>query len=816
MIDALRQDLRHGVRHLARSPGFTAVALVTLAFGIGVNTAMFSLLNGLVLRPLPLKDPYGLIAISGRSAEGQLQLTPIPALEVLARDGSPLREVCAHNGNALLSIAANGATTQAVGALVTGGCFETFGVSPVVGRTITNADAPLFTRGNLVAVISHRLWMRMFGGDPSAIGKPIGVEGVELTVIGVMPEGFVGIYADSGIDLYTPYDTWSPARIDRRPAASYFLGRLRPGVTLEQASHQLAALWPSMLEEVVPSTVPAVERRAMITATPRIERLAQGISFVRERYERSVRLMFGLTAILLLLTCLNLGGLILSRAVERAPEMATRIALGADRWRLARQVVLENVMLSIGGAALAVPAALGMVAVIVSFLPASTTGRMMVFRPDAFVLAMTAAASLGAGLLMSLLPIRLTPRSVATISGGSARAVAGGAGTWMRGLLVIQIGLSIALAVGAGVLGRSLQLLSNVDLGVHQEGVLIARLQPVPGGYRDLDNAVYYPPMLDRIAGLTGVRSVAQGRAFTRITGDFFGEPIAFVGDEARDARATWEVVSPAYFETLGIPVLSGRVTSWADNERSRPVAVVSERLARSLAPDGNVVGRRVRMGTVRQNQDVEIVGVVGNATLGNPRQPDVPVLYRPVLQSARLANYPVLLIRTDSTPAAMTAAVRQIVADGKHEFLVDVEPLETVLARAPSSELMSATLAITVAALAVTLSFTGVFALLAYSVTRRTREIGVRSALGAEQAAVIWMVMREGLVLTATGVLFGLPIAYFGGRVLGTLTYGISPADPLTFAISALVFVALGVAAGIVPALRAARVDPVIALRAE
>jgi predicted permease len=417
---------------------------------------------------------------------------------------------------------------------------------------------------------------------------------------------------------------------------------------------------------------------------------------------------------------------------------------------------------------------------------------------------------------MSLLPIWLRPRAEAALSGSSARVVAGGAGVWMRGLIVMQIGISIVLAIGAGVLGRSLQLLSNVDLGVRQEGVLVARLYPVPGGYRDLDNAAYYPPMLERIAGLAGVRSVAQGRAFSRITGDFGGEPIAFVGDEVGDARATWEVVSPAYFETLGIPVLSGRVTSWADNERSRHVAVVSERLARSLSPDGNVVGKRVRMGTVPQNQDVEIVGVVGNATLGNPRQPDVPVLYRPVLQSARLANYPVLLIRSDATSATIAAAVRQIIADGNREFLVEVEPLKNVLARAPSSERMSATLAITVAVLALILSFTGVFALLAYSVTRRTREIGVRSALGAEQASVMWMVMREGLVLTASGVLMGLPIAYFGARVLATLTYGISSADPLTFAMSALVFVAIGVAAGIVPARRAARVDPVIALRAE
>ena len=791
-------------------------ALITLALGIGANTAMFSLLNALVLRPLPIKDPDGLIAISGRTAQQQMRLTPIPAVDELSRDAGPLVDICGYNGGVLLSVAANGGATQVIGALVTGGCFQTLGVAPLYGRTITNEDAPLYNRGNLVTVISHRLWMRMFGGDPAAIGKPIGVEGVELTVIGVMPEGFVGLHTD-GIDLFTPYDTWSPARKDRRPAASHLLGRLRPGTTFEQAEQQITARWPALLERVVPATVPPAERQSMLAAQPRVERIGHGISLDRERYSRPVTLMFGLTIVLLVLACINLGGLLLSRAIARAPEMALRFALGGGRWRLARQTMVENVLLSIAGAALAIPVALGIVAGLISFLPPVSTGRSVSFTPDAFVLLATAGVAVAAGLVMSVLPIVIARPSLAMINASSARTAGAATTWWARGLLVAQVALSIVLVVGAGLLGRSVYLLQQVPLGVQPEGVLIAPLQPVPNGYRGIDNAAHYPPLVDRIAALPGVRSAAYGRVFPRLTGEFSGVEIAVIGEENRDLRAMWEITSPEYFSTLGIPLLSGRLTSWSDNAKTRQVAVVSERLAALLAPNGNVLGRRVRFSTDPFNQDVEIVGVVGNATMGNPRLIEVPMFYRPALQMGSYGNYPSLLIRVDTdAEATVAAAVRQFVGEGKREFVTQIEPLDELLARAPSRERMSATLAIVLAGLAITLAFVGVFALLAYSVTRRTREIGVRAAVGADPASVIWMVMREGLALTTVGVIAGLPAAYFGARLLGTLMFGVTPADPLTFAAAGVFFVALGMAAGVVPARRAARVDPVVALRAE
>jgi predicted permease len=817
MRESFVLDLRHALRHLRRSPGFASAALLTLALGIGANSAMFSLVNALLLRPLPIKDPHGLIAISGRDTEDQLRLTPIPAVDVLSRDGSPLQDVCGYNAGVLLPIEANGAPARSVGGLVTGRCFDAFGVPPLLGRTITDEDAPLYGKGSLVTVISHRLWMRMFNADPSAIGQVMRVEGVELRIIGVMPEGFIGLHAHSGIEFFTPFDTWSPARPDRRPAASHIVGRLQRGVTFDQASQQLAAQWPALLEFAAPATMPPSERQAMLRARPRIEHFGKGFSLTRDFYARPVTLMFGLTVLLLALACVNLGGLLLSRAIERAPETAMKLALGGSRWRIARQVLIENVVLSAVGAALAVPIAFAVVTVVISFLPQGAVGTSPTFTPDAVVIAVTALVGLAAGVGTSLLPMWVAAPKRVFVGMSANRTVSPAIGYWTRGFLVAQVALSLVMVIGAGLLGRSLYLLRQVDTGVDASNVMVARLSPLPNAYPTLNDAAYYPPLVERVAALSGVVSVAYGRVFPRMTLQFAGDVIAFVGEPDGDARAHLEVVSPAFFETLGVPLVAGRATAWSDRAGSPQVVVVTEQLARLLAPDGNVVGRRVRFGAEPRNQNVEIVGVVRNLTMGNSRRTNLPMFFRPAMQLPQFGRYPSLVIRHQPQAlAGVTAGVRDIVAEGGREFLLDAEPLQDLLDRAPASERMSAAVAVTLASLAIVLALVGVYGVLAYSVSRRTREIGVRAAMGAEPASVMWMVMREGLTLTGIGVLLGLPGAYLGGRLLSSLTFGITTADPLTFGLAALFFAVLGAAGGMVPARRAAGVDPVIALRAE
>ena len=816
-MTSLANDVRNAIRQLRRSPSFCFAAIVILALSIGANAAMFSLENAIVLRKLPIPNPDSLIGISGRSAQDQLRLTPIPAIDVLKRDAGAFRDLCGINSGVVLSVASDVAASQAIGALVTGRCFETIGVAPILGRTIVDEDAPLDRRGNLVTVISHRLWMRIFGGEPSAIGKRVRVEGAQLTVIGVMPQGFDGVDIDAGADLYVPFDTIFPARTDRRPGAAYLLTRTTPDASVESIAARITTVWPALLNEVVPATVPAAERASLLAARPRVESLGTGLSGYRSRYAKPVAVMFGLSGILLILACVNLGGLLLSRSIVRSPEMAMRLALGGGRVQMARQLLIENALVGVCGAVVAVPVSFAIVNLVASFLPTGNIARTLSLTPDAFVIAITLIAGLTCSIVIAVLPIAIAlPRRAGLVLAWH-RTTAGPGVRWMRGLLAAQIALSVVLVIGAALLGRSLYLLHHVDQGVAADRLLMIRLMPLPDGYSNIDNASYYPALLDRIGELPGVESVAIGRAFPRMFTDAGGQAISVIGEPDRDLTAFLEITSPAFFDTLGLQLLNGRATSWSDNASSRKVAVVSERLAKMLSPDGAVIGRRVNFGTDPIHRDVEIVGIVRSATMGNPRNPAAPVFYRPALQAARYANYPSVLVRGDSTAfASISAAARAIVADAGHEFIPEISTVEEVLNRAPASERMSATLAATLGALAIILTFVGTFAVLAYDVTRRTREIGVRCAIGAEPRQVMQFVLREAMLPTIAGVVIGLPVAYSASRVLAGLLFGIRQSDPLTFGGAAVFFVALGLVAASIPARRAATIDPVIALRIE
>jgi predicted permease len=372
------------------------------------------------------------------------------------------------------------------------------------------------------------------------------------------------------------------------------------------------------------------------------------------------------------------------------------------------------------------------------------------------------------------------------------------------------------LLIGAGLLSRSLYLLQHVDLGVHSAGVFIARVMPVPNGYSNLDNAAYYPALLEELGAVPGIRSVGFARQFPQLTGEVRGQPIALVGSQASGAQAVLETVSPNFFETVGIPLLSGRSTTWADRRDSMQVAVVSESLARALAPNGDILGRHLRFGTDPANQDVAVVGVVGNTTLGNPRQADLPVFYRPALQTGRMANYPTVAIAADGDAAGVAASIREVFRRGGREYAHDIERLDDLLRRAPASERMTTTVAAAVAALAVLLVFVGVHGALAYSVSSRTREIGVRMAVGAAPSAVVKMLLREYTLVALAGVAIGLPSAFVAARLLRSMMFGIGVADPLTFVAASAFILALGLGATVIPTRRAAALDPAIALRAD
>ncbi|MGH9217941.1 MAG: ABC transporter permease, partial [Vicinamibacterales bacterium] len=781
--------------------------------GIGANTAMFTMLNTLALRPLSIPDPHGLVAVSSLNHLNQRRLTLITAVTELRQDG-PLDPLCGINGGGVFAADVNGAPTQAILALETGGCFEVFGVPPLLGRTIADADAPIGPRGAYVAVIGHRFWTRMFAADPGVIGKTIRAEGIELTVIGVMPDGFDGMHIDTSIDIYAPFNTVSPARNDRPPGAGHLIGRLKPGVGFERASAELSTRWPNLMRVVVPATLAQAERSDLTSVHARVERMGTGFSMLRDRYVRPVAIIMGLTLILLVLACFNLGGLLLSRLTARSAELGIRLALGGSRHRIARQMIIENLLVSLCGAVLAVPAAFAIVRVLIAFLPDGLSDRALTFAPDWRVLAAMAMCAVAASILISAVPITLAWRRGLGAFGWD-RTIAGATNSWARALLVAQVALSVIMLSGAGLLIRSLYLLQSTDIGVHTN-VLAVRILPQPNAYRAVNNAAYYPALLDRISSMPGVRSAGFSRIFPRLLIDFGGQPIGLVGEPAGNVRASLESVSPGLFETIGVPILRGRGPTWADIAASTQVAMVSASLAAHLAPGGDIIGRRVKFGTNRLDQDVVVVGVVGNASQGNPRRSDLPVFYRPMLQTGPFANFPQLLVATEGQPLALATAIGDAIREGGVEYAHSMDTIGNIFARAPSIERMSATLAGAIATLAVLLAFIGVYALVAYSVSRRTREIGVRMAIGASRANVLRMVMKEGAILAAIGTAAGVPAAIAAGRVLETLLFGLTASDPAVLATTAAFFVTLGLVAGMIPALRAAAVDPAIALRTE
>ena len=810
-METLLQDLKYAFRHMRRSPGFAAAAVLTLAFGIGANTAMFSVLNALLLKRLPIEHPDGLYSLTSHNDRGLQRYIPVTLVPDLERDG-PFEIVCAYNGGGTLPVEANGRPTLALVAFISGRCFDAFGVMPRMGRAIANEDVPLFTAGRKLVVISDRLWQRVFGGAPDVIGKVMKAENNEVTIAGVMPAGFLGIQADTGVDVFAPHDSIIPAQPERRPVASEVLVRLRPGKTFEQASAEIAARWPALLEQARSSMRQAQEGANIIGATPRLVPIATGLSTVRERYSPTIQLILGLTALLLLLACINLGGLLLTRLTARGTELGVRLALGGTQWRIGQQMLTESLVLSISGALLAIPLSYAFIAPVASFMPTGYIDRMMSFTPDLRVLFVTAAAGIVVGVLVTALPTWFAMRRRASIHFTWDRTIAGSTNRWTRGLAVAQIALSVVMLIGAGLLARSLWVLQNRDLGVRTSGVVTAKLLPVPGGRRLSNTDGYYPQIMQQISAEPGVEAVALAGLFPRgiITTT---QPVAFVGEDFAGIETHTDSVSPEFFATLGIPLIDGRVPTWSETPATRPVVVVNQSLARLLG--GHVVDRRVKVGTLRDSQDLAIIGVVADSTRGDPRDTTPPILYRTAPQ-ARVFTSANVIVRTSGSTADAMSAIRRIVAASGKEYVQQATTLDAWFDQVPTGERMSATLGAMVGSLAVLLALIGVHGVLAYSVSKRTREIGVRVAVGANPAAVARAVVREGLVLTAIGVAIGVPSAYVAARTMRSMLFGVTETDALTFSAATVFFLLLGVMAGVLPARRAAAVDPVIALRAE
>jgi putative ABC transport system permease protein len=825
-LTSVGQDLRYAGRSYRKTPAFTIVALVSLTLAIGANTAIFSLLNALVLRPLPVRDPGQLVHVTTITRSLSEALFTYPMFEEFSREQRALSAVIGVWGNSSATAEIDGESTNAYVWAATGNLYNELGVKPAAGRLFSTSDMDLAApSADPVVVLSDSFWQRRFHRDPSVVGRTIRVEGNPFTIIGVAPADFKGFGVVAVPDLTIPLPA-VPLVSGHRPIASVktrptqwvrVIGRLKPGVTLAQARAHLEALMPGLLAATVPASFSRVQRQDFLSMRIAVASAANGIETgLRQRFTRPLTIVLAIAGLILLIACVNLASLMLARASARSQEIVVRLALGASRWRVARQMLTEGTLLAIAGGACGVVFAFwscrAIAAVILEeyFIPVGFDGT-----PDLRVVTATALAAIGTGVLFSLAPMwrvwRSDPAAAQQCSRTTTRT--GRAG---RILVGAQIALSLILLCGAGLLIRSLAEARSIHSGISRtDDVLVAYPNARPGGYDGLDADAYYQQVLQRISGVPGVHRASASllKPATNGTGPLdLVAPIAEQSLLERGVPSTRTPVAPGFFEVVGIPLVTGRDFSWQDGSRGRPVTILSRSLAQRLFGSTDPIGQRVRIGLAADRQDVEVIGIAADARLYDIKNPNLLSVYVPALQDP-IANNKCFVIRgADVSYTALKQAVESL---GREE-LGQMVTLRYITDRALLQERLTATLSGFFGALALLLTAIGLYGLMSYAVAQRQREIGIRVALGAEPARVMRQVIGDGLGICLWGVAIGLGAALAATQLVKSLLFEVTPRDPVTLMAAPALLVAVAVLASLVPAIRATRVDPMIALRAE
>jgi predicted permease len=834
-MSTLIQDLKFGLRVLAKQPGYTAIAVLTLALGIGANTAIFSVLNAVMLRKLPVDNPQQLVLFgSARSAGSSDDFADTEIYSwAFYRDLRQKNQVFS-DVSALLSILFTG-MHGAVGGkaeleplnvqLVSGNYFSLLGINPLLGRSFTEAeDDP--AGGHPEAMISYSWWDRRAGRDPAIVGKTVTLGSTVYTIIGITPRGFFGTTVGESPDLWIPLSMekqvspgWNG--LDNKSFQSlYIIGRLKSGVSTSQAQANVnllaRQLWQGYAGSTLSKRQQDVLQRAKIELTP-VER---GLPRLSRRAALPLQILMAVVGLVLLIACANIADLSLARATTREREIAVRMSLGAGRTRLIRQMLTENLLLALSGGALGVMFAWWASNGLLAMMPHGAEPLPVDVRPDAYVLGFTFIVSLATALLCGIAPaLRATRVSLGPSlqEGRGAISVARRA-KLAKTLIVSQVTLSLALLIGAGLFLRTLVNLSNVDTGFNKENILTFGIDPPSVGYKeDLRLMTLYQQIEQRVSALPGVRSDSIS-FFTFDQGEWT-DSVSVIGRTPTpedDMMATHNVVGPGYFETMGIPLMVGRGFGPQDTGASPKVAVINETFARWYFPGGSPIGRHFGLGSDPKNSnDIEVVGVVKNAKYQDLSERPFPAAYYPYTQRVQYLND--FEVRYAGNPDVMVGEIRQAIGRVDHSLPVTyVGTMVDQVNRSIVGQTLVARLSTFFGLLAAFLACIGIYGLTSYAVTRRTNEIGIRMALGAERSGVLWMVMRESLTLVGVGVGIGIAGALAAGRLVSSVLYSTKATDPLTISASALVMIAVAALAGYLPARRAAKVDPMVALRYE
>jgi predicted permease len=837
-MNGLWQDIRYGLRMLAKNPGFTVIAVITLALGIGANTAIFSLMNQVLLRRLPVRAPGELVVLhdpgplTGRlSSDGDnTESFPYPMYKALRESGAP---VCSMLGRSSFpaSIATQGQTERGHGELVSGNYFDVLGVTPALGR-VFSIDDDRVPGGEPYVVLSHNYWQRRFGGDRNVLNKTLLINNIEMTVVGVARAGFSGVQVGQSPDVFVPLMMTSRVTLDSTALTEWndywlkVLARRNPGVSEEQVAAVLNAAYFLLLKDQLQKTSTRWDdqkRQAFLDKKILLTPGEHGRNVLQRDAGGPIMVLFAMVALVLLIACTNVANLLLARGAARQREFAIRGALGASRGRLIRQLVIESLLCAVGGGVLGIAIGSWLNSVMTPIMAANADIEGLTPKLDLEVLGFAIAATLLSGIFFGIIPAwRVTRSSVTDVikDQGSTSSASVSHVRFRKVLVAGQVAFTMLLLAGAALFTRTLWNLRTLNLGLRTEHVITFSIAPVLNGYNTQRTVAIVDQLRAHIATIPGVRAVGTSEIPT-LTGDNEGSNITVEGgiqlpEDQQDVN--YVSVSPGYLSTLGVPLLAGREFTEADGATSPKVAVVSQAMVKQFFPGRNPIGVRFCFGGgSKVKPDIEIVGIVPDVKQDHVKSSTTyPYVYVPYAQRDELSGM-TFYVSTERDPLLIASTLQSEVRQADPNLPVyDVKTMERIVEDDLFSARMVAVLSGSFASLAALLAALGIYGVLAYLVVQRTREIGIRMALGAESGDVRKLIVKEVGSMVVTGVAVGLPLAYILARLSESLLFGVSAANPATYVLGLVLIAVVALVACYVPARRATRVDPLVALRYE
>lgn len=828
-------DLRFSLRAIRRAPLFTSVAILSLALGIGANTAIFTLMDQLMLRQLPVKAPDQLVMLAQRGPHNGSnmgsRMHSYPIYQDFQKKAAPFSEVlCRRMASASVSI--DNHTERVDAEMVSGNYFSMLGVKAAAGRLFNSAEDDQTFLGHPVVVLSYDYWVNRFNGDRKVVGKKILVNNYPMTVVGVSAPGFAGLDPALSPQIRVPI-LMEPAIIpewtfvhmdDRRTRWVQVFARLKPSYTAASAQAPLRVLFRQIRE--YETTLPAAKdwsaynRNQFLRGTINVDKAAMGYSNLRNSFSTALIVLMCMVGLVLLIACANVANLLIARSFARQKEIAVRLSVGASRSRLVSQLLVESLVLSVAGGITGIILAVAMTRGLLALVPSEANPLLIRATPDGRILLFTLILTLFTSLLFGLLPaLRASRPDLWTTLKNEVGAMAGtGGSSFLRkGLVATQVALSFLLLFGAGLFVRSLQNLKATNTGFRDlDNLITFQLSPALSGYDAPRTVHLYRELLDRIRAIPGVRSAALA-SVPLLHGDEWDSTTSVEGHQAKDGedmQAFMNSLSPGYFEAMGITMLEGRDFDWRDIQEKPNVAIVNQRFAQHFFGEKSAVGRHIGRGSgPGTKMDIEIIGVAANSLYEGPREGVRRQVFLPNWGKGGVAFYVRAGLGSSSLYAAVRSEVRKLDASMP---VYEMKTLGTQLDETLLTERLIALLSAGFGLLATLLATIGLYGVMAFMVARRTKELGLRMALGAQPRSVIWLVMREVLVLLAIGLAVGIPAALALGRLVAAQLYGIKANDPWIAVASMAVLIAVAAMAGLIPAHRASRIDPILALRYE